>query len=162
MLYSNLVTVLALSLPLGNHDERRKDAIKAFTVNEGFEEVFDTMCFRHILSRQASTRTGARQHRRGGTGDAGAGPPASGKTLHPASSSPQEAKPSRDVRIFMARADMDASSCTASAAACSATCGFASLISACRDRSSIAALRHARTAARYRWTFSGIGVSRAP
>jgi hypothetical protein len=23
-------------------------------------------------------------------------------------------------------------------------------------------LRHARTAARYRWTFSGIGVSRAP
>jgi hypothetical protein len=108
LLYSNLVTVLALSLPLGNHDERRKDAIKAFTVNEGFEEVFDTMCFRHILSRQASTRTGARQHRRGGTGDAGAGPPASGKTLHPASSSPQEAKPSRDVRIFIARADMDA------------------------------------------------------
>jgi hypothetical protein len=37
LIYSNLVAVLALSLPLGNHDERRKDAIKAFTVNEGFE-----------------------------------------------------------------------------------------------------------------------------
>ena len=32
---------------------------------------------------------------------------------------------------------------------------------ACRDRSSIAALRHARTAARYRWTFS-VGGSTAP
>ena len=41
-----------------------------------------------------------------------------------------------------------ASACTASAAACFGTCGFASLTSACRDRSSIVALRHARTAAR--------------
>jgi hypothetical protein len=41
--------VLALSLLLGNHDERRKDAIKAFTLNEGFEEVFGTIsCFKHI------------------------------------------------------------------------------------------------------------------
>lgn len=38
MIYNNLVAVLVLSLLLGNHDERRKDAIKAFTVNEGFEE----------------------------------------------------------------------------------------------------------------------------
>ena len=45
---SNLVAVLALSLLLGNHNERRKDAIKALTINEGFEQVFDTMSFRHI------------------------------------------------------------------------------------------------------------------
>ena len=54
LVYSNLVAVLALSLLLGNHDERRKDAIKAFTVNEGFEEVFGTMSFKHICK---TTRT---------------------------------------------------------------------------------------------------------
>jgi hypothetical protein len=48
LVYSNLVAVLALSFLLGNHDKRRKDAIKAFTVNEGFEEVFGTMSFTHI------------------------------------------------------------------------------------------------------------------
>ena len=59
LLYSNLVAVLALSLLLGNHDERRKDAIKAFTLNEGFEEVFRTMsCFRHICKNNADMQSG--------------------------------------------------------------------------------------------------------
>jgi hypothetical protein len=48
LVYSNLVAVLALSLLLGNHDERRKDGIEAFTVNEGFEEEFGTMSSIHI------------------------------------------------------------------------------------------------------------------
>jgi len=59
LLYSNLVAVLALSLLLGNHDEIRKDAIKAFTLNEGFEEVFRTMsCFRHICKNNADMQSG--------------------------------------------------------------------------------------------------------
>jgi hypothetical protein len=59
LVYSNLVAVLALSLLLGNHDERRKDAIKAFTLNEGFEEVFPTMsCFRHICKNNADMQSG--------------------------------------------------------------------------------------------------------
>ena len=57
LFYSNLVAVLALSLLLGNHHERRKDATKAFTVNEGFEEVFGTMSFMHICKNDADMQS---------------------------------------------------------------------------------------------------------
>jgi hypothetical protein len=62
LFYSNLVPVLALSLLLGNHDERRKDAIKAFTVNEGFEEVFGTMGFMHICKTTRTCKEIGRDH----------------------------------------------------------------------------------------------------
>jgi len=51
---------LIYSLLLGNHDEICKDAIKAFTLNEGFEEVFRTMsCFRHICKNNADMQSGS-------------------------------------------------------------------------------------------------------